>query len=83
MWGLKLAACILYDFFDFTLGRLLFVAPFSGEIGGMILASLMFGWQGLAYGLEALDPTEQIDGFIPLATIIAFANRPGARPTAA
>ena len=76
MWGVKLAVCIAYDIFDFTAGRLLFVVPFSGEVVGMALGMAMFGKAGLLYGLEALDPTEQIDGFIPTATIIALANRP-------
>lgn len=78
MWKVKLAVCIAYDVFDFTLGRLLFVVPFAGEIVGMALGAAMFGKTGLIYGLEALDPTEQIDGFIPAATIIALANRPTA-----
>ena len=28
------------------------------------------------YALEMIDPTEQIDGFLPIATIIALTNRP-------
>lgn len=78
MWKMKLVVCVAYDLFDFTLGRLLFVVPFAGEIVGMALGVAMFGKTGLFYGLEALDPTEQIDGFIPTATIIALANRPAA-----
>ncbi len=35
-------------------------------------AYLMFGPRAFTYALEALDPTEQIDGFIPTATIIAL-----------
>ena len=76
MWGAKLIVCILYDLFDMTLGRLLFVVPFSGEIVGCILCAGMFGWGGVLYALEGLDPTEQVDGFVPIATIIAVANRP-------
>ena len=76
MWGLKLTVCIIWDFIDFTAGRLLFVLPFSSEIASMILCSVMFGKTGLLAGLEALDPTEQIDGFIPIATMIALANKP-------
>lgn len=75
MWKLKLAVCLAYDIFDFTIGRILFVMPFVGEMVGMILAAGMFGWRGMLYGLEAIDPTEQIDGFIPTATLIAMANR--------
>jgi hypothetical protein len=78
MWKVKLVVCLLYDLFDFTLGRLLFVVPFAGEVVGVLLSVGMFGWRGTLYGLEALDPTEQIDGFIPTATLIALANRPAA-----
>jgi hypothetical protein len=76
MWTLKLIICITWDILDFTVCRILFVLPFSNEIATMILCSLMFGKSGLFAGLEALDPTEQIDGFIPIATIIALANKP-------
>lgn len=76
-WGLKLTICILYDLFDMTIGRLLFPVPFSGELVGVVICVTLFGWSGALYGLEAFDLTEQIDGFIPTATIIAIANRPG------
>lgn len=75
-WHHKLIICILYDIFDCTVGRLLIVLPFSGEILGCIFFIAMFGSDGLAYALEAIDPTEQIDGFIPTATLIALKNRP-------
>jgi len=75
MWPAKLVACIAYDFFDFTIGRVLFPIPFLGEILGCALCCMLFGMDGLLYGLEALDPTEQIDGFVPTATIIAIRNR--------
>jgi hypothetical protein len=76
MWTLKLIICIIYDLFDFTIGRLLFATPFMGELIGCVLAGLLFGKAGLFYGLEVIDPTEQFDGFIPTATIIAIANKP-------
>ena len=75
-WHYKLIICILYDIFDCTVGRALFALPFSGEIVGCILANLLFGSNGFLYGLEAIDPTEQIDGFIPTATFIALKNKP-------
>ncbi|WP_313915106.1 hypothetical protein [Tahibacter sp.] len=77
MWPAKLAVCIAYDLFDMSIGRLLFPIPFFGEIVGCGLCCMMFGKAGVSYGLEALDVTEQLDGFIPLATIIAIANKPG------
>lgn len=76
MWGVKLAVCILYDLFDMTAGRLLFVVPFAGEMVGIALCCAMFGKAGVFYALEMIDPTEQIDGFLPIATIIALTNRP-------
>lgn len=76
MWGLKLAICIAYDLFDFTIGRLMFATPFVGEIIGCGICAAMFGWNGVFYGLEAIDFTEQLDGFIPTATIIAIKNKP-------
>lgn len=78
VWNLKFMLCVLYDFLDMTVGRVLFPIPFLGEIVGCALCAAMFGKSGLFYGLEGLDPTEQIDGFIPTATIIALRNRPEA-----
>ncbi|TDR35817.1 hypothetical protein DFR29_1334 [Tahibacter aquaticus] len=77
MWHLKLVVCIVYDLFDFTLGRLLFPVPFAGEIVGCALCAGLFGTKGMYYGLEAFDFTEVFDGFIPTATIIAIMNKPG------
>jgi hypothetical protein len=76
MWGTKFAVCIAVDLFDFTIGRLLFPVPFVGEVIGCAICASMFGWGGVFYGLEAIDFTEQLDGFIPTATIIALANKP-------
>ncbi len=77
MWWIKLFVCVLIDLFDFTIGRLLFVVPFAGELVGIALTYAMFGKSAFYYGLEALDFTEQVDGFIPTATIIALMHRPG------
>ena len=75
-WWLKLFVAMAYDFVDFTFGRLFVVVPFSGEIVGTALCCAMFGWNGLWYLLECLDPTEEIDAFVPTATIIALRCRP-------
>ena len=72
---MKLFIAILVDIFDFTIGRFLFAVPFSGEIIGVAICYCMFGPKALFYALEALDPTEQIDGFIPTATLIALAHQ--------
>ncbi|MEQ1845945.1 MAG: hypothetical protein ABL983_10285 [Nitrospira sp.] len=75
-WTQKLLICLTYDILDMTVGRLLIPVPFLGEVIGCAIFTPMFGKAGLLYGLEALDMTEQIDGFIPTATLIALANRP-------
>lgn len=75
-WSAKLTACVIYDLLDFTIGRVLFPIPFLGEAVGCTLCISMFGKNGWLYALEAIDVSEQIDGFIPLATIIALKLRP-------
>jgi hypothetical protein len=74
-WSVKFAIAVAVDLLDFTVGRLLFPAPFSGEVVGAAVAFLLFGWKGLFYLVEILDPTEQIDGFVPTCTLIALAAR--------
>jgi hypothetical protein len=73
-WGVKLCICILTDLFDMTIGRVFFAG--TGELVGCGVACSLFGWHGMWYGLEFIDFTEQLDGFVPTATIIALANRP-------
>lgn len=75
MWWIKFFFCVLYDLFDFTLGRFLFAAPLAGEMVGCVIGYFMFGPAALLYFWEAIDFTEQLDGFIPTATLIALAAR--------
>ncbi|MEO1762725.1 MAG: hypothetical protein AAFR83_12305 [Cyanobacteria bacterium J06629_18] len=75
-WYVKLIICLIYDFLDFTIGRTLFPIPFIGEFVGCALCLWMFGKDGWYYALEGIDVTEQIDAFIPSATIIALKNIP-------
>lgn len=75
MWWLKFTACVFVDLFDFTIGRLLFAVPFAGEAIGVAVAYALFGKIAFAYAVEMVDPTEQLDGFIPTATIIALMAR--------
>ncbi|GIT93348.1 hypothetical protein JANAI62_37450 [Jannaschia pagri] len=75
MYWIKFAICVFYDLFDMTAGRLLFATPFAGEIVGVLLACSLFGTKGIWYAVEAIDPTEQLDGFVPTATLIALAYR--------
>jgi hypothetical protein len=76
IWAIKCGICAIYDLLDMTVGRMLFATPFAGEVIGAILACSLFGKAGWYYALEAIDPTEQIDGFVPTATIIAMRNKP-------
>lgn len=68
---LKVVFCGLIDFFDFTIGRVLFLIPFE-EVGYMIMTVLMWGPRGLITLAEILEPTEFIDGFIPITTATAM-----------
>lgn len=75
MWWLKFVVCVFVDLFDMTLGRLLFAVPFAGEAIGVGVGYALFGPVAFTYALEILDPTEQLDGFIPTASIIALMAR--------
>lgn len=75
MWWLKFTICIFVDLFDFTIGRLLFAIPLAGEFIGFSVALALFGKPAFFYLFEILDPTEQLDGFVPTATLIALACR--------
>jgi hypothetical protein len=74
-WWIKFAIAVVVDVLDMTVGRFLFVVPYSGEIIGTAVGVVLFGWKGLFYLVEIIDPTEQFDGFIPTATLIALAAR--------
>ncbi len=77
--GLKLAACIALDIFDFTVGRLLIVGLFGGVVAASVIellsaavAAAMWGPLGWLAALEILEPTGQLDAFIPSCTLIAM-----------
>lgn len=68
---LKFLAALIFDVFDFTVGRV----PAVGivvDIIGAFFSLFLWGPLGLAAFLELLDPTEQIDGFIPTVTLIGI-----------
>lgn len=70
----KLVIAIILDLVDFTIGRVLGVGLVSNLI--LTLAGVgLFGWRGLFHLLEFLDPTHQIDGFVPTLTLIALTER--------
>lgn len=70
---IKLGIAIILDIADFVIGRI----PGWGTVFDFILALIgfaMFGWKGLAQMWEVLDPTDQIDGFVPTLTLVALAE---------
>jgi hypothetical protein len=67
----RLIISVAVDVADFTIGRALFAWPWEEGVGVLLLVGL-WGWPGLAYAAEFLDPTEQFDAFMPTATIIAL-----------
>jgi hypothetical protein len=70
---MRLAVSLAIDIADMTLGRLFIGVPgFFGDIVGGGLLYLLWGPAGLAYLWEMADVTEQIDGFIPTATLIGL-----------
>ena len=68
---LRLAASVVIDLLDFTIGRLLIPVPWEEGVGAAALF-LLWGPAGLAYLWELADMTEQFDAFIPTATLIGL-----------
>ena len=68
---IRLAICIVVDLLDATIGRL----PMTGSLGEGFTVPIMYllwGPIGLAYGWELVDVLDQLDGFVPTATLIAL-----------
>lgn len=70
-YWIRLAICVAIDLVDFTIGRRLFFVPIE-EVPAAGILLLMFGWPGLVYVAEIAELTEQIDAFIPTATLIGL-----------
>lgn len=68
---IRLALSLAIDIADFTIGRALFPVPWEEGVGAAILF-LLWGPAGLVYLWELADLTEQLDGFIPTATLIGL-----------
>lgn len=69
----KLAIAVLLDILDFTLGRILG----AGTLIDIIFAGIAFvlwGPIGLLALWEAIDVTDQADGFVPTMTLIAISQ---------
>ena len=68
----RLAISVAIDLADLTFGRTLFLLPWEEGVGAVALFFL-WGWPGLLYAGELIEPSEQIDAFLPSATLIALA----------
>lgn len=69
----KLAIAVLLDVLDFTLGRILG----AGTVIDIVFAGIAFvlwGPVGLLALWEAIDVTDQVDGFVPTMTLIALSQ---------
>jgi hypothetical protein len=67
----RLGLSIVLDLLDFTVGRVLIGMPWE-EGAGAALSTILWGPAGIAYLLELIDVTEQIDAFIPTCTLIGL-----------
>ena len=67
---IRLGISVAIDVLDFTFGRIPVIGA-VGEGAGAIALLFLWGWPGLLYLGELADPTEQLDGFLPTATLIA------------
>ena len=68
---LKLAFSVVIDVLDFTLGRIPIFGSVTDGVGTLVLFGL-WGPAGLVNAWELVDFTDQADGFIPTATLIAL-----------
>ena len=67
----RLAFSIVIDLFDFTLGRVPIFGTVNEGVSTIVLLA-MWGPVGLLNLAELIDVTDQLDGFIPTATLIAL-----------
>ncbi|MEZ5895372.1 MAG: hypothetical protein R3C40_08450 [Parvularculaceae bacterium] len=70
---MKLVIAIALDIIDFTAGRILGAGTLM-DIAFAVIAFFLWGPVGLFALWEALDPSEQIDGFVPTMTLIALSQ---------
>ena len=67
----RVTLSVIIDLADFTLGRIPILGTVEDGVGG-IVATALWGRAGLVYFWELIDVTDQIDGFIPTATLIGL-----------
>lgn len=82
VWA-KFGICILFDLIDMTVGRLMIgVSLFSEGFTALVMFAL-WGPLGLLAIFEAVDITEQLDGFVPTNTLIAWVAHKRHQPAVA
>ena len=69
----KLLIAIVIDLIDFTFGRLFGLGLFI-DVASAAIAFVLWGWPGLFALWELLDPSDQVDGFVPTMTFIAISQ---------
>lgn len=67
----RLGISVVLDVLDMTVGLIPGVSSVEDGFGTVTMLFL-WGWPGLAYLSELADPIDQLDGFIPTATLIAL-----------
>lgn len=68
---IRLGVSIAIDLLNFTIGRVPIIGSVE-DLAGIALLTWMWGPVGLFSLWELGDVTEQIDGFVPSATLIAL-----------
>ncbi|MET0183786.1 MAG: hypothetical protein ABW199_12975 [Caulobacterales bacterium] len=68
---IRLAISIAIDLLDFSFGRVPVFGSVTEGVGSLVLVAL-WGPAGLLYLGELVDVTDQIDSFLPSATLIAL-----------
>lgn len=69
--AVKIVIAVFLDLLDFSLGRIIGYGTIL-DVAFAAIAFLLWGPIGLLQLWEALDPTDQIDGFVPTMTLIAL-----------
>lgn len=70
-YAVRMVICLAADLFDLTVGRALFALPWEEGVS-TVFFTLMWGPLGLLNLTELLDVTEQLDAFIPMATLVGL-----------
>lgn len=69
---MKFTFCVAFDLFDMTFGRALVGVSIFTDLANALVMFLLWGPLGLLASWEAVEITEQIDGFIPTNTIVGW-----------